>query len=101
MIFVQFAAFLTLMLAIIFWNIHVALFLRQMRLHEPVVYADLGSPTVMGKRKSALPFIMFLWRREYRFLRTESVARMGRRIAAHLMMTLGLFVALFILAVIW
>ncbi len=84
--------FLLLLVGIIIWLIHAELFLQKLRRSFPELHKELGSPSILGKKTSALPLLVFLMRREYRQLNDIAFVRMGNRIIVHFSLTLLFFV---------
>ncbi len=85
--------FLVLIFLILTYLIHAVLYSRKLQQSFPDVYAELGSPSVAGKKQNALPFILFFASGQYRQLHDQSFVRMGNRLIIHFIVTIMAFVA--------
>lgn len=89
---------------IVFWGIlslivayliHAELYFRKMHQSAPDIYSELGSPSVIGKRQSALPILLFFISKRYKQLEDISLVRMGNRLVIHFVLTLICMVTFF------
>lgn len=80
---------------ILTYLIHAELFFRKLHQSVPDVYSELGSPSVIGKRQSALPILRFFTSKKYKQLEDKSLVRMGDRLVIHFIFTLFCMVAFF------
>lgn len=92
----DFIYFLTLFVLIVSYLIHAEWYLRRLKKHFPEQFASIGSPSVIGKRQSALPVLQFFLSGEFRRLPDKSVVGMGTRLAIHFIVVLVFFVTVFI-----
>lgn len=88
--------FLTLFAFIISYLVHAELYLRRLKKHCPDVFAKLGSPSVIGKKQSALPVMGFFGSGGYRQLPDVALVRMGTRLVIHFFAVFIFFIGFFV-----
>ncbi len=87
--------FLALFLFMITYLIHAELYFRKLQKSCPDMYTELGSPSVLGKKQSALPIIQFFASGQYRQLEDRRLARRGDWLILHFFVVLITFISFF------
>ncbi len=88
--------FLTLFVFIISYLIHAEVYLRRLKKRCPDVFAKIGSPSVIGKKQSALPVMGFFGSGEYRQLPDVTLVKMGTRLVIHFFAVFIFFIGFFV-----
>ena len=76
--------------------IHAELYFRKLHQSFPDLYHELGSPSLFGKKTSALPLLRFFMSGKYKKLQDRSLALMGHRLMIHFTVTLLSFTSTFV-----
>ena len=87
--------FFTLLAFTISYLIHTELYFRRLKNRLPDVFAKIGSPSVIGRQKSALPLIWFFVSGEFLQLSDVSLVNMGIRLVVHFFAVFIFFMGFF------
>jgi hypothetical protein len=96
MIEVELIIFLAIFVLIITYLIHAELYFRRLHRTLPDLFANLGSPSVIGKRQNPLPIFRFFVSKQYKQLPDQGLVNMGSRLVIHFSATFIAFISFLI-----
>ncbi len=85
--------FLALFVVVLTYLVHAELYLRQLKQKAPHLFAEIGSPSLLGRKQSALPLLRYFVSGAFRNVGHESLVRMGNRLVLHFFLSLTAVIA--------
>lgn len=85
--------FLALFVVVLTYLVHAELYLRQLKQKVPDLFAEIGSPSLLGRKQNALPLLRYFVSGAFRKVGHESLVRMGNRLVLHFFLSLTAMIA--------